>query len=466
LKKLIFVEMEEYPGFTDTPCLLPQKVETHSILRIVTSAIKITEKPGLMREWKEFFFSDESQDILHDLFWWFFLKKFQKPPPESLSFVYERELREKTSLLFGRVARTYTLLLNRTFRLINREKLLLHYPNAVAQAVYAAYCHAFPVSWRRYDTAFKQDVLETINLWMTGTKPMIRHWLYWDYSKLEPPNMRKDSIDKDANNQKQKVRDKSSVDSILTFPSTSGKLSPALGGPRDKQTDKHSHRGENSHTSLSSSHVSKLVVNDSSKKNLSVRGSVSPTVGPTTSVSRNPRSTLHTFPRLKGKTNIESHPAEPGPDFVLTKFDLSGHSPLVEYCLREKNLAKDVGMSKLLSRKEISSYPSLEGQTYRQLISQSRKRVREITRSVNKYWEDCRRLHIRTTNENLMQRLDYQQRSSKLLDNTAVVSKLAEMIVHDRLHGTPGAAAKITATIDSLIALQEEAEEKQQHAHS
>ena len=39
---------------------------------------------------------------------------------------------------------------------------------------------------------------------MTGTKPMIRHWLHWDYSKLEPPNMRKDSIDKDANNQKQK----------------------------------------------------------------------------------------------------------------------------------------------------------------------------------------------------------------------------------------------------------------------
>ena len=50
----------------------------------------------------------------------------------------------------------------------------------------------------------RQDVLETVNLWMTGTKPSIRHWLYWDYSKLEPPNMRKDSIDKDANNQKQK----------------------------------------------------------------------------------------------------------------------------------------------------------------------------------------------------------------------------------------------------------------------
>ena len=28
-----------------------------------------------MREWKDFFFSEESQDILHDLFWWFFLKK-------------------------------------------------------------------------------------------------------------------------------------------------------------------------------------------------------------------------------------------------------------------------------------------------------------------------------------------------------------------------------------------------------
>lgn len=466
LKKLIFVEMEEYPGFSDTPCLLPQKVETQSILKIVTSAIRLTEKPGLMREWRDFFFSEESQDILHDFFWWFFLKKFQKPPPESLSFVYERELREKTSLLFGRVARTYTLLLNRTFGLVNREKLLLLYPNAVAQAIYATYCHAFPVSWRRYDTAFKQDVLETVNLWMTGTKPMIRHWLHWDYSKLEPPNMRKDSIDKDANNQKQKVRDKTSVDTILSFPSSSGKLSPALPRDRqpDKQTDKQSHKGDNSHTSLASSHMSKQVGNEMSRKNLSVHGSVSPAAGRTTSVSRHPRSTL--LPRLKGKRNIESHSAEPGPEFVLTKFDLSGHSPLVEFCLREQKLAKDVGVSRLLSRKEISSYPSLEGQTYRQLISHSRKRVREITRDMTKYWEDCRRLHIRTTNENLAQRLEYQQRSNKLLDNTAVVSKLAEMIVYDRLHGTAGAAAKIASTIDSLIALQEETEEKQQHGHS
>lgn len=50
----------------------------------------------------------------------------------------------------------------------------------------------------------RHEVLETVNLWMTGTKPMIRHWLHWDYNKLEPPNMRKDSIDKDANNQKNK----------------------------------------------------------------------------------------------------------------------------------------------------------------------------------------------------------------------------------------------------------------------
>ena len=44
LKKLIFVEMEEYPGYSDEPCPLPQKVETPTILRLVSRAIKITEK--------------------------------------------------------------------------------------------------------------------------------------------------------------------------------------------------------------------------------------------------------------------------------------------------------------------------------------------------------------------------------------------------------------------------------------
>lgn len=44
LKKLTFVEMEEYPGFSEEPCQLPQKIETLTILKLVTSSIKITEK--------------------------------------------------------------------------------------------------------------------------------------------------------------------------------------------------------------------------------------------------------------------------------------------------------------------------------------------------------------------------------------------------------------------------------------
>lgn len=471
LKKLIFVEMEEYPGFSETPSPLPQKIETLAILKLVTSAIKITEKPGLMKEWRVFFFSRASRHILHDLFWWFFLKRFQKPPQESLVFVYERELREKTSQLFSRIASTYTRLLNNTFSLVHREKLLLRYPQAVAQAVYASYCHAFPVSWRRYDTKFKQDVLQTVQLWMTGTKPVIRHWLNWDYSKLEPPNMRKDSIDKDANNQKQKtaVRDKSSIDSILNFPSaaSTGRISPRAADRslHDRTSTKgteplrrsESHKGiesqkggvaDNSHTSLSSSHPSSAG-GDISKHKFSVHGSTSPHAPPH-SVTRQPgRPILHPLPRLKGHKKMESHPAEPGPDFVLTKFDVSGHSPLVEFCLREQNLARDVGTHKLLSRREISRYPSLEGQTYRQLVSASRRRVREITSEINRYWEDCRRLHIRSTNEDKAQRHEYQQKGLRLLENPNVVSKLAEMIVNDRLHGGPGTAAKITSAIDN-----------------
>ena len=28
-----------------------------------------------MKEWRIFFFSQESKDIVHDIFWWFFLRK-------------------------------------------------------------------------------------------------------------------------------------------------------------------------------------------------------------------------------------------------------------------------------------------------------------------------------------------------------------------------------------------------------
>lgn len=46
LKKLTFVEMEDYPGFTESSSGLPQKIETASVLRLVTKAIKMLEKPG------------------------------------------------------------------------------------------------------------------------------------------------------------------------------------------------------------------------------------------------------------------------------------------------------------------------------------------------------------------------------------------------------------------------------------
>lgn len=80
--------------------------------------------------------------------------------------------------------------------------------------------------------------------------------------------------------------DKSSVDNILVLPSTSsgGKTSPVTGGgvggggrsvagdkSFDKQSDKHfdkmSHKGgDNSHTSLASSHLSKNVGTEPSRK--------------------------------------------------------------------------------------------------------------------------------------------------------------------------------------------------------
>lgn len=474
LKKLTFVEMEDYPGFTESSSGLPQKIETASVLRLVTKAIKMLEKPGLLKEWKQFFFSPESQDIVQDLFWWFFLKRFQKPPQESETFMFERALQEQTTALFNRVAHTYTRLLNFTFRYTNREKLLLQYPNAVAQAVYAAYCHAFPASWRRYNDSFKTEVLETVCLWMTGTRPMVRHWLYWDYPSLEPTNMRKDSIEKDAN--KQKPKDKG-IESILTFPSRTSidKTSPverrASGvGPV-----------EHSNTSLGSNKSNpllKLMVGAAIKKRAqekaidraletldlpSILGSVSPS-HPRIGGAVNKYGGNYRNANSKARrTKIESHPAEAGPDFTLTKFDLSGHSPLVEHCLREQKIARDVGVSTLLSRKEITRYPSLDGPTYQQLIQESRQRVKTMSGQIAKYWADCERTHLKNMSEHASTRADYLARAERLLENNAVVTKLAEMIVMDRVYNTSGTAANITSAIETLLLEQDEEDAKNLH---
>lgn len=48
------------------------------------------------------------------------------------------------------------------------DHILQIFPNAIAQAVYTAFVHAFPASWNSFDDGFKADLCKTVALWQSG----------------------------------------------------------------------------------------------------------------------------------------------------------------------------------------------------------------------------------------------------------------------------------------------------------
>lgn len=81
---------------------------------------------------------------------------------------------------------------------------LRRYPDAICQAVYSAFIHGYPASWKRFNEEFRTDLCNTVYMWQVGkfcyrfytlqynvtkgTKPISHHWLHWNYSVLEPDN--------------------------------------------------------------------------------------------------------------------------------------------------------------------------------------------------------------------------------------------------------------------------------------
>ena len=46
--------------------------------------------------------------------------------------------------------------------------MLQDYPSLISQAVYAAYCHCFPDSYRQFGEPFKEDLVYNVYGWIAG----------------------------------------------------------------------------------------------------------------------------------------------------------------------------------------------------------------------------------------------------------------------------------------------------------
>lgn len=164
------VENTAYFGFMPnelTP--LPGQLESQQLLNKVT---KVQNFPRPFKVvWKKTILSEASVAVFQDTFWWFYCHHFQKN--QSTDGIFSR-ISDSFVALFFNIPAGY------------KDRFFQHYPNCLAQALYAAFCEAFPDSYKRFNDDFKSSLLDTVCEWVWGIKPPPRSWKDWQIQHLEP----------------------------------------------------------------------------------------------------------------------------------------------------------------------------------------------------------------------------------------------------------------------------------------
>ncbi|XP_069844508.1 protein FAM227B-like [Dipodomys merriami] len=163
------IQGSNFSGFriSDTTPL-PRHVDAKRVFLFILKNHAIEER--LCKVWKHHFLSEASIYLLNDCFWWWFLYKF-KPD------------RKNQDYLFDRISESYvTLFLS--IPLSRKDAFLQVYPDCLAQAICTAFYEAFPESRNLFNDEFKEDLGNTIYLWLTGLKPPKDIWTHWNLKDL------------------------------------------------------------------------------------------------------------------------------------------------------------------------------------------------------------------------------------------------------------------------------------------
>nr|XP_034350915.1 protein FAM227B [Arvicanthis niloticus] len=150
------------------PTQLPRHLDAKQIYLFVLRTYNFEEK--VFKVWRTHILSDCSIALLHDSFWWWFLHKF-KPDKKDQDY------------LFDRIAESYVTLFIK-IPLRRKDAFFQMYPDCLTQAIYTTFQESFPESSSVFNDNFKEDLGNTIFLWLSGLKPETGFWTHWKLPDL------------------------------------------------------------------------------------------------------------------------------------------------------------------------------------------------------------------------------------------------------------------------------------------
>ncbi|XP_005098145.2 protein FAM227A [Aplysia californica] len=485
-----FVELHQYPGYDPSELTpLPGGLSASEIFdKVVKASVLLNRKPHYKPEFERLFYSQMSQAVLLDIFWYIFVEKFQ---PNTIT----------QAKLFNRVAHNYVKLMMYNSDLFSKDTFFKDYPKLMSQAVYASFCFAFPDSYRQFGEVFKDELIFLVYEWMAGIRPAPRSWMSWDMSNLEPPNikLREEMMNRKNSKKASSLIDFDYLDSLISTnasqyastmslaQSTSKSSANSNLGPR--KTRMHARISKVTHkpmirSSSPNKSQSPTLSQDSNVIDAVADAQGSPRVR---GVNREGKDTKRASEALTpiremtsedeadtlgkkisqlsvsqtrdsktvGKDEMESHPVGRGCDFVRSAFNVEGKSPLVAHFLSMKGLRRDAGQLVWMQRVEVENLPSLDAPTYKDLITDSSKTIKKIEKNYQDMYQRTQQesqVFVRRRQDWLW---EHTRKQSALLANQKEVKRLSDLLILEQRKGPDSISVGASAAVEAALMAQE-----------
>ncbi|XP_070612217.1 protein FAM227A isoform X2 [Erythrolamprus reginae] len=374
------VELYHYPGYREgelTP--LPNGIELDEILEKVIRAqskIVVGKTKWAVKMLHKFFDSPCSQAVLLDSFWWQFLHLYHPN-------------REVQGYLFERIAENYALILLGNHRVSNQECILKFFPSLLSQAVYICFCSCFPRSL--FNTSeFKAQICDVFFEWLGGMLQEPRGFYKWDYSQLEPERSRRE----DLMSRKKKIGTGTGIsfESYKQHASTGKSRLHKI--PARKIFKKSVKKGKKPASGKKDQKQLSQKVSTLESEEIKQKPSSSSQLQEDNEKAAWSRQ--QNLPQKKLKTTIlprESHPACHGPDFTWHRFNISGHSPLIQHYLQKRDAESKSGCDIFISRRMIYKPVPDSAKTYADVIEENYHILHQKHKAFKKYyWQQHREI--------------------------------------------------------------------------
>merc|ERR1739838_29965 len=336
------IERVKFPGYrTRELTELPSQLEALQLLNKVTEAQ--TFNKGFKQVWKALFFSQASIALLHDSFWWIFMKKFQ-------------ENQQVQDHLFSRIADNYVALFASIHPDI-RDKFLNEYPRCLAQAIFVTFFEGFSESREYFTNDFAMEIYDITAEWITGLPSSGQPYKEWHWDRL---------LTREIDEVAETLQRQESLSFKLDFPSMGASKDELSGNQLSKLVVSTTGKKKQQPQAAKPTKLTKLTVNFSEKSEASTT---------TTNLELVPIELIPSYrkpPDKKRSTTTTPaavserlFPSDPNPivaktlQFERVNFDTRGLTPLVSHHLYMKQLLHRDKIQRTIVRSETTAAGSI-----------------------------------------------------------------------------------------------------------